>query len=264
MPKINVYLPDELAEAVKESGVPVSAICQRALEQAVRRVTAIRETTLGETDRDDPTSTLTQFTTRARTAINLGVSQAREEGAASLGTGHLLAGLLAEGQNLALQVLRAMEIDPEAVRRELTRQAPKTPPAEEENDSSGSGGGRRFSRTAANALELTVTEATSLGHNYVGCEHLLLGLVAEPDGTAGHVLRGLGADYRLTRRAVTAALAGYVHLRAQSEVGAGAATGTDPAAALRAALTQQLQPIVERLERLERRIEPQGDTGIPR
>ena len=46
MPKINVYLPDELAQAVKEAGVPVSAVCQRALEQAVRRVTAIRETAL--------------------------------------------------------------------------------------------------------------------------------------------------------------------------------------------------------------------------
>lgn len=258
MPKINVYLPDELAEAVKESGVPVSAICQRALEQAVRRVTAIRETALGETDRDDPTATLTQFTARARTAINLGVSQAREEGATSLGTAHLLAGMLAEGQNLALQVLRAMEIDPEAVRRELDRQTPRESPAGDGN------GGRRFSRTAANALELTVTEATALGHNYVGCEHLLLGLVAEPDGTAGHVLRGLGADYRLTRRAVTAALAGYVHLRAQTEGTAGAATGADPAAALRAALTQQLRPIVERLERLERRVDPGDDAGSPR
>jgi post-segregation antitoxin (ccd killing protein) len=43
MPKINVYLPDDLAEAVRDAGVPVSAVCQRALEQAVRRVTAVRE-----------------------------------------------------------------------------------------------------------------------------------------------------------------------------------------------------------------------------
>lgn len=50
MPKINVYLPDDLAEAVKEAGVPVTAVCQRALEQAVRRVTAIRETALGDLD----------------------------------------------------------------------------------------------------------------------------------------------------------------------------------------------------------------------
>jgi len=56
-----------------------------------------------------------------------------------------------------------------------------------------------------------------MGHNYIGCEHLLLGLIAEPDGTAGQVLRALGAEHRLTRRAVTAALAGYVHLRAQTQ-----------------------------------------------
>lgn len=254
MPKINVYLPDELAEAVKESGVPVSAICQRALEQAVRRVTAIRETTLGDTDQDDPTAALTQFTARARTAITLGVAQAREEAAASLGTEHLLAGMLAEGQNLALQVLWAIDIDPETVRRELARQAPREAEGE-------GGGGRRFSQTAANALELTVTEATSLGHNYVGCEHLLLGLIAEPDGTAGHVLRALGADYRLTRRAVTAALAGYVHLRAQTPGTTPAAATADPVAALQAALTQQLQPILARLERLEQRMDATPATG---
>ena len=46
MPKINVYLPDDLADAVRDTGVPVSAICQRALEQAVRRITAIRQISL--------------------------------------------------------------------------------------------------------------------------------------------------------------------------------------------------------------------------
>src|ERR687890_296822 len=55
MPKINVYLPDDLAEAVKAAGVPVSAVCQRALEQAVRRVTAIRQTVLADLDLDEPT-----------------------------------------------------------------------------------------------------------------------------------------------------------------------------------------------------------------
>ncbi|MGW4468010.1 Clp protease N-terminal domain-containing protein [Micromonospora sp. NPDC004704] len=260
MPKINVYLPDELAEAVKESGVPVSAICQRALEQAVRRVTAIRETTLGDTDRDDPTAALTQFTARARTAITLGLTESREQGATSVGTSHLLSGMLAEGHNLALEVLQAMEIDPEAVRRELDRQAPR----EAATAATDRTGVRRFGQTAANALELTVTEATSLGHNYVGCEHLLLGLIAEPDGTAGHVLRSLGADYRLTRRAVIAALAGYVHLRAQTQTAGLAIGGTDQVAALQAALAKQLQPIIDRLDRLEQRVDGGTDTGAGR
>src|SRR5690349_20246535 len=121
MPKINVYLPDDLAEAVKKAGVPVSAVCQRALEQAVRRVTAIRETALGAPDLDDLTGRLTHFTPRAREVVKLAVEQARALGAAEVGTEHLLGGMLAEGGNLAIQVLGALEIDPEEVRHRLDR-----------------------------------------------------------------------------------------------------------------------------------------------
>ncbi|WP_031159610.1 Clp protease N-terminal domain-containing protein [Streptosporangium roseum] len=248
MPKINVYLPDELAEAVKEAGVPVSAICQRALEQAVRRVTAIRETALSAPDLDDPTARFTHFTDRTRTAVKLAVEQARAEGAAEVGTEHLLSGMLAEGGNLALRILRAMEIDPEQVRRELDRPAPAEPPA-------GPGDSPlRFGGSAAGALELAVTDATGMGHNYIGCEHLLLGLIGEPDGAAGQLLRGLGAEPRLTRRTVTAALAGYVHLRAQGQTDTAAAAPVTPAAALSTAIRQELQPILQRLERLEERL----------
>lgn len=249
MPKINVYLPDELAEAVKDAGVPVSAICQRALEQAVRRITAIRQTALGELDADDLTERLPRFTDRARTVVKLAVDRARADAAPNVGTGHLLAGMLAEGQNLALHVLRAVEIDPAQVQRDLDRQAVG------EEGGAGEGSSVHFSGPAAGALELTVTEATALGHNYVGCEHLLLGLITEPDGTAGQVLRALGAEPRLVRRAVTAALAGYVHLRAQTP-----AAG-DPAQALAAAMQQQLQPLIERIERLEQHL---GSASEPR
>ncbi|MGW5162657.1 Clp protease N-terminal domain-containing protein, partial [Nonomuraea wenchangensis] len=77
--------------------------------------------------------------------------------------------------------------------------------------------------------------------------------VAEPDGTAGQVLRALGAEPRLTRRAVSAALAGYVHLRASTQQAAAPAPGQAEqlAAALKAQLKAELRPIVERLERLE-------------
>ncbi|MGW2218499.1 Clp protease N-terminal domain-containing protein [Nonomuraea sp. NPDC001684] len=249
MPKINVYLPDELAEAVKAAGVPVSAICQRALEQAVRRITAIRQTALGELDAGDLAERLPRFTDRARTVVKLAIDRARADAAPAVGTGHLLAGMLAEGQNLALHVLRAVDIDPAQVQRDLDRR----PPGEE----GGAGGNPvvHFSDAAAGALELTVTEATAMGHNYVGCEHLLLGLITEPDGTAGQVLRALGAESRLVRRAVTAALAGYVHLRAQTS-----AAG-DPAQALAVAVRQQLQPLIERIERLEQHL---GSASEPR
>ncbi|MEU1719156.1 Clp protease N-terminal domain-containing protein [Nonomuraea sp. NPDC005692] len=249
MPKINVYLPDELAEAVKAAGVPVSAICQRALEQAVRRITAIRQTALGELDAGDLAERLPRFTDRARTVVRLAIDRARADAAPTVGTGHLLAGMLAEGQNLALHVLRAVDIDPAQIQRDLDRQA-----AGEEG---GAGGDSvvHFSDPAAGALELTVTEATAMGHNYVGCEHLLLGLITEPDGTAGQVLRALGAEARLARRAVTAALAGYVHLRAQTS------TAGDPAQALAVAVQQQLQPLIERIERLEQNL---GSASGPR
>ncbi|TMR90235.1 Clp protease N-terminal domain-containing protein [Nonomuraea basaltis] len=263
MPKINVYLPDELAEAVKEAGVPVSAVCQRALEQAVRRVTAIRETVLTDLDLDVPTGALTHLTARTRTVLKLAADQARAEGATSVGTEHLLGGMLTEGTNLALHVLRAMEISLDQVKRDLDRRHPAAgQPGQEDVASEGvtsesaapeAGWARNFGGPAANALEFAVTEATSLGHNYVGCEHLLLGLVAEPDGTAGQVLRALGAEPRLTRRAVAAALAGYVHLRAQTQPGdpAAQASAQGQAAMLATAIKNELQPLVQRLERLE-------------
>jgi len=92
-----------------------------------------------------------------------------------------------------------------------------------------------------------------MGHNYIGCEHLLLGLIAEPDGTAGQVLRALGAEHRLTRRAVTAALAGYVHLRAQTQGESQGPTG-EQARLLSAAIQRELAPILEPPQALEERL----------
>ncbi|MGX7828253.1 Clp protease N-terminal domain-containing protein [Actinokineospora sp. 24-640] len=236
MPKVNVYLPDDLAEAVRDSGVPVSAICQRALEQSVRRVTAIRATTLAEADADLP-----HFTDRARAAVRLGIDAARAQGAAEVGTAHLVEGILAEGSNLALRVLAALDITPARVRAALTP-AEGTENEGTENSEGAGGSGERFGSDAANALELAVTEAAALGHNYIGCEHLLLGLAAEPDGPGGAALRAAGAEPRVVRSTVTAALAGYVHLRAQS--------GERSAAVAAAALTS----LVERIEALEARL----------
>jgi ATP-dependent Clp protease ATP-binding subunit ClpC len=236
MPKINVYLPDDLADAVRDTGVPVSAICQRALEQAVKRITAIRQSTAVDllSDADDPAGRLRIFTGRAVKAIQLSVEHAQSTGAANVRTGDLLAGVLAEGGNLALQVLSSMEIEPSSL---------VVPAAAEP----GGGDGLRFSNPAAAALEVTVSEAIAMGHNYIGCEHLLLGLAAEPDGVAGRVLRDAGADVKSVRRVVVAALAGYTYLQAQ----------TAPAGqkgALMAAVRQELRPLVERIERLEAKI----------
>jgi ATP-dependent Clp protease ATP-binding subunit ClpC len=234
MPKINVYLPDDLAEAVKDSGVPVSAICQRALEQAVRRVNAIRAATLGDLGPEDLATRLPNFTERARTTLRLAVAQAREQGSAEVGTEHLLGGLLAEGGNLGLHVLGVLEIQPDQLTRELARVASPASGSEE--------AARRFSGPAANALELTATEAIGMQHNYIGCEHLLVALALEPDGAAGTALRALGTDARTVRRTVSATVAGYAHLRAKS-----APTGE----MLSAAVRKEIEPLIRRIERLE-------------
>jgi ATP-dependent Clp protease ATP-binding subunit ClpA len=243
MPKINVYLPDELADAVKTAGVPVSAICQRALEQAVRRITAIREAGLDGVNGDTLAARLPNFTARARTAIVRAVERGQSAERSAVTTADLLAGMIGEGANLGLQVLRAMDIDPAAVARELERPAPDEPGP----SAASVADGRHFSVPAANALEAAVAEAIGMGHNYLGCEHLLLGLVSETDGGGGKILRSLGADPRLTRRAVSAAIAGYVHLNAQRQPAAGA----DATASLAAAVRQEMQPLVARIEQLE-------------
>lgn len=229
MPKINVYLPDDLAEAVKESGVPVSAICQRALEQSARRVNTIRAVALSDLEKGARSGLLGQFTEQTHTAVRLAIERARVDGAAALGTGHLLHGVLAQGGNLALDVLRAMAIEPGQVARELEK-------ALTDNEL---GQIDRLTGPAANVLELSVVEAITLGHNYVGVTHLLLGLIAEPVGHGGEVLRGLGADLRSTRGAIVAALTGYLQ-RDESQ---------GPAVRGR-----ELQAIVARLERLEKHL----------
>jgi ATP-dependent Clp protease ATP-binding subunit ClpC len=132
-----------------------------------------------------------------------------------------------------VQVLRVLEIQPE----QLTRALAAAP-------TSGGETTRRFSGPAANALELTATEAIGMQHNYIGCEHLLVALAMEPDGTAGTALRALGADARAVRRTVTAAVAGYAHLRAQ-------APAADPGAMLAATVRKELEPLIRRIERLE-------------
>ena len=279
MPKINVYLPDDLAEAVKETGVPVSAICQRALEASVRRVTAIRQATLAEVPLEDRGGRLAHFTANARGAVRLGLRAARASGAAEVGTEHLLAGVLAQPGNLAIIVLSSMEVDLEAVRQALTERGvqPVTaavPTAEAEGEP-GENTALRFSGPAANALELAVTEAIGLGHNYIGCEHLLLGLASETEGTAAPLLRELGADYRPIRRAVSAALAGYTVItaskqareQAASQAAAGPASQSGPSgggqmlAMLREAMRREMQPFVQRLDRLEERLGPEDGNG---
>lgn len=233
MPKINVYLPDDLADAVRDAGIPVSPICQRALEQAVRRSQEVRQTVLSDLTTADLTERLqTVFTSRAITVLGLAIERAQT----NVTTSDLLHGIVTEPANLARQILTTMDIDPASLTAPADAE-PSLPAAER--------GGLRFSKPMAVALELTVGEATGLGHNYVGCEHLLIGLVAEPDGAAGALLRSRGLELKAVRRSVAAAVAGYAHLRNTLQ------SAQPQPNALLSAVRAEIAPLIARIERLE-------------
>lgn len=247
MPKINVYLPDDLAEAVKDIDLPVSAICQRALEHVVRRVTAMREVTRGTTPPDPG------FTKRAMGMVESARAAARDAGLAGMGTEHLLAALAADEDSIAMRVLNALEITGQQIRSALPGRADPVPETGAGDATVAAG----FGPHAATALHLAAAESAALGHRYIGSEHLLLGLIGEPDGVAGSILRSLGAELRVTRRTVTAALAGWAAgtYRAAgataSPSGQGPAADVALAAQISAVVQAEIAPVLSRLERLE-------------
>jgi ATP-dependent Clp protease ATP-binding subunit ClpC len=233
MPKVNVYLPDELAAAVRDAQLPVSGICQAALERAVRDVTSARAA--DETPPEDRPGLglFSRFTPRARQAVTLAESAARQVPHNYVGTEHVLLGLIDEGGNLALEVLASLDIERVDVRAELVASmgAPTPEPLAAHLP---------FTRLAKRALELATKEALTLGHNYIGCEHLLLSLLATEDGLASQVLRRMGLELRTTRRAVVTALTGFVQAQQR-----------EPA---HAQAPDALEQILRRLDALEQRL----------
>jgi ATP-dependent Clp protease ATP-binding subunit ClpC len=229
MPKINVYLPDELAAAVKDAKLPVSAICQSALEQAVRTMTAVNSAT----EEGGRPGMLQRFTPRARSVVERARTIATEHQHNYVGTEHVLLGMLDEGGNLAVKVLQSLDIELDDLRTEL--EGSMGPASKKQKDHP------RFTPLAKSSLALATQEAMRFGHNYIGCEHLLLGILAEEEGLGSQVLRRMGVELRTTRRAVTSALSGFVH--AKQEI---AGTGSAP--------TTQLADIVKRLEAIEKKL----------
>jgi ATP-dependent Clp protease ATP-binding subunit ClpC len=203
MPKINVYLPDELAAAVKEAQVPVSAICQSALERAVRDVQSVRAADQPPAEDRPGVGLFGRFTPRARAAMSNAERCAREVPHNYVGTEHVLLGVLEEGGNLALKILESSDIELDDLRAELVA---SLGPATERVE-----GHIPFTPLAKRALESTAKEALTLGHNYIGCEHLLLGLLGTDDGLASQVLRRMGLELRMTRATTVKVLVGFGH-----------------------------------------------------
>jgi len=149
-----------------------------------------------------------RFTDRARRVLVLAQEEARLLNHSYIGTEHILLGLIHEGEGLAAKALESLNISLEAVREEVEK---TIGPA-----GSAPTGSPPFTPRAKKVLELSLREALQLGHNYIGTEHILLGIVREGEGVAAQVLIGLGADLANVRQQVVQLLSGYVGREPQS------------------------------------------------
>jgi len=141
-----------------------------------------------------------RFTDRARRVVVLAQEEARMHNHNYIGTEHILLGLVHEGEGSAAKALESLGISLEGVRaqvQEIIGRGQLTPT-----------GHIPFTPRAKKVLELSLREALQLGHNYIGTEHLLLGLIREGEGVAAQVLVKLGADLPRVRQQVTALLSG--------------------------------------------------------
>src|SRR5690606_30065097 len=155
-----------------------------------------------------------RFTDRARRVVVLAQEEARLLNHSYIGTEHILLGLIHEGEGVAAKALESLSISLEAVRNqveEIIGQGGSSP-----------SGHIPFTPRAKKVLELSLREALQLGHNYIGTEHILLGLIREGEGVAAQVLVKLGADLSRVRQQVIQLLSGY---QGPTSSGAGSAPG---------------------------------------
>jgi ATP-dependent Clp protease ATP-binding subunit ClpA len=144
-----------------------------------------------------------RFTDRARRVVVLAQEEARLLNHDYIGTEHLLLGLAHEGQGVAAKALEVLGIRLEALRSQVEEIIGR---GESEAASSGH---IPFTPRAKKVLELSLRESQQLGHNYIGTEHILLGLIREGQGVAAQVLVKLGADLSRARGLVIQLLSGY-------------------------------------------------------
>ncbi|MEE1570748.1 MAG: Clp protease N-terminal domain-containing protein, partial [Acidimicrobiales bacterium] len=201
-----------------------------------------------------------RFTDRARRVVVLAQEEARLLNHNYIGTEHILLGLIHEGEGVAAKALESLGISLEAVRSQV-------------EDLIGQGGSSPsghipFTPRAKKVLELSLREALQLGHNYIGTEHILLGLIREGEGVAAQVLVKLGADLSRVRQQVIQLLSGYSGAGPGQGSGekAGATTGGssgDPGSGslvldqfgrnlTQSARDKQLDPVIGRVNETER------------
>jgi ATP-dependent Clp protease ATP-binding subunit ClpC len=135
-----------------------------------------------------------RFTDRARRVVVLAQEESRRLDHNYIGTEHILLGLIREGEGIAAKTLESLEISLEAVRQkveDIIGHGKKTP-----------SGHIPFTPRSKKVLELSLRESLELGHDYIGTEHVLLGLIREGEGVAARVLRDLGAQLTAVRERV--------------------------------------------------------------
>ncbi|MGL5816070.1 MAG: ATP-dependent Clp protease ATP-binding subunit, partial [Phycicoccus sp.] len=158
-----------------------------------------------------------RFTDRARRVVVLAQEEARGLNHNYIGTEHILLGLIHEGEGVASKALESLGISLEAVReqvQEIIGQGQQAPT-----------GHIPFTPRAKKVLELSLREALQLGHNYIGTEHILLGLIREGEGVAAQVLVKLGADLSRVRQQVIQLISGYQGGKEGAAQGAGPSSG---------------------------------------
>jgi ATP-dependent Clp protease ATP-binding subunit ClpA len=154
-----------------------------------------------------------RFSDDARRVVVLAQEEARMLNHNYIGTEHILLGLMHEGEGVGAKALESLGISLEAVRsqvEEIIGRGESVPT-----------GHIPFTPRAKKVLELSLREALQLGHNYIGTEHILLGLIREGEGVGAQVLQKLGADLNRVRRAVIQLLGGPMGQQ-------GGASGTEP------------------------------------
>ncbi len=192
-----------------------------------------------------------RFTDRARRVVVLAQEEARMLNHNYIGTEHILLGLIREGEGVAAKALESLGISQEAVRQQVGeivgpgQHAPS--------------GHIPFTPRAKKVLELSLREALQLGHNYIGTEHILLGLIGGGEGVAAQVLVKLGADLSGVRQQVNQLLHGY---QGQEPAAAAAPPETAPCASLvldqfgrnltQGAREGKLDPVIGREKEIER------------
>ncbi len=195
-----------------------------------------------------------RFTERARKIIILAKEEARRFNHDYIGTEHMLLGLIREGEGVAAAVLQKMDVSLENIRLEVEKLVQPGPSTQIIGDIP-------FTPKAKKALELAAEEARSLGHNYIGTEHILLGLIREGEGIASQVLLNLGLDLNTLRNEVLELLGaalpsdapvGATSQQAKSKTPALDAFGRD---LTKLAKDNKLDPVINRVQEIERVIQ---------